>query len=100
MSTDHQWDPPETATGVPDEEVTGVDEDCKPEGVRLEAPVLAVAAVDEVVAVPGIVYALIALSTPSAARAASAMPVVRRLSWRNATSRACILDRMMPSMGR
>jgi hypothetical protein len=30
-------------------------------------------------------------------RAASAMPVVRRLSWRNATSRACILDRVMPS---
>jgi hypothetical protein len=55
MSTDHQRDPPETATGVPDEEVMGVDEDCKADGVRLEALVLAVAGVDEVVAVPGIV---------------------------------------------
>jgi hypothetical protein len=55
MSTDHQWDPPETATGVPDEEVMGVDEDCKPEGVRLAVLEPAVAAVEEVVVVPGIV---------------------------------------------
>lgn len=40
---------------MPDEEVMGVDEDCKADGVRLEALVLAVAGVDEVVAVPGIV---------------------------------------------
>src|ERR1700682_2213503 len=51
--TRHHRDPPETATGVPDEEVVGVVEDCKPDGVKVEALELEVAALDGVVVVPG-----------------------------------------------
>jgi hypothetical protein len=97
-----QCDPPETTTPEPDEEVTGVDDDPSPDVElddvedELEA---AVSAVCEVVAVPGMVEALTAPSTPRPAMADTAAAVVRRLSRRIAASRARILSWVFLSMG-
>src|SRR5256886_14438576 len=98
-----QFDAPETTIPVPDEELTPV-EDWRP---LEELDVLA--EVDEVDEeddddvwslveevddedVPGIVAALIALNNPRPAKAATAVPAVRRLSIRGAASRARILE--------
>jgi hypothetical protein len=61
--------------------------------VAVEVVPVAVLAVapDEVVAVPGIVYALTAPRTPTPAMAPNASPAVRRFSIRVAASRARIL---------
>jgi hypothetical protein len=85
-----------TATGGLDEETTGVDDDgtvdeaaaeLDKDELELVADVLAVVEV-----VPGIVYALTAVSIPTPATAANAIPVVSRLSRRIAASRARTLD--------
>jgi hypothetical protein len=90
-------DPPETATPELDEEPTGVGEACTPvvvpvdvEVVPDDVEVLALAPV-EVVAVPGMVYALTAPRRPTPATAPKARPAVRRLSILVAASRAWIL---------
>jgi hypothetical protein len=59
--TGHQWDPPDTATGVLDEEEMGVVEGWRPEGVTLDALELALeleleaGVAGEVAVVPGLV---------------------------------------------
>jgi hypothetical protein len=58
--TGHQCDPPDTAIGVLDDGVTGVGEDCKPEGVEVGAVEVELVAlgdvvVDAAVVVPGVV---------------------------------------------
>ena len=92
------YEPPETATPEPDEELTGVGEAWTPvddvplavEVVPEAVDVLAVAP-EEVAAVPGIVLALTAPRMPTPAMAPNASPAVRRLSILVAASRAWIL---------
>jgi hypothetical protein len=64
--------------------------------VEVEADVAVLAVCD--VVVPGMVDALTAPSTPTLASAATAAPVVRRLSRRNAASRPWILCWVLLSM--
>src|SRR5579864_7975920 len=97
-----QRDPPETTTGVPDEELTpveacrlleldDVDEDVDDADVELLAPWVAVA-------LPGIVAAPMAPNTPTAARALIATPVVRRFRVSMAASRALTRASVVLSM--
>jgi hypothetical protein len=53
--TGHQWDPPDTATGVLDDGVIGVVEGCKAEGVDALEFVLVVFGAGVVDVVPGAV---------------------------------------------
>src|SRR5579864_7909664 len=92
-----QRDPPETTTGVPDEELTPV-EACRllelddvEADVELLAPWVAVA-------LPGIVAAPMAPNTPTAARALIATPVVRRFRVSMAASRALTRASVVLSM--
>jgi hypothetical protein len=104
FGTADQCEPPVTTAPVPEDELTPL-EDWSPldddvddeddvedddESVDEEA-VPDVPAVELEVEDPGIVAALTALNTPTAPMAASAAPVVRRLSVRIAASRARIL---------
>jgi hypothetical protein len=87
-------DPPETATPELEELVTGVVDDCSPDEdvlVEDEEDVVEVLAV-EVLVVPGIVWALMAPSTPTRTSALTAAPVVSRLRRRIAASRARTLS--------
>jgi hypothetical protein len=104
-----QRDPPETATPELDEDVTGVVEDPKPDEVEVDedevelevevdVEVEVVVLADAEVVVPGIVFALTALSTPTPATAAKATPAVSRLRRRMAASRARTLDCVVLSM--
>jgi hypothetical protein len=72
-----------------------VDGDPSPVLVEVEVVVLALC---EVVVMPGMVEALTAPNTPTPASAPTAAPVVSRLSWRSAASRARILFWMLVSM--
>jgi hypothetical protein len=75
--------------------VTGVVDDCSPDEVLVEDDeedeVVEVLVV-ELLAVPGIVCALIAPNMPTPTSALTAAPVVRRLSRRMAASRARTLS--------
>jgi hypothetical protein len=83
-------DPPETAMPEPDDELTGVGEAWRPvDEVPVDVELLAMAP-DDVVVVPGIVYALTAPRRPTPATAPKASPAVRRLSVLVAASRAWI----------
>jgi hypothetical protein len=96
------YEPPETATPEPDDELVGEGEAWRPvevvpvevDVVPEDVPVVAVAPV-EVAAVPGIVYALTAPRMPTPAIAPNAMPAVRRLRVLVAASRARILESVM-----
>jgi hypothetical protein len=95
-------DPPETATAELDELVTGVVDDCSPDEMVLvedeeDEDVVAVLAV-EVLAVPGIVWALTAASRPTPTSALTAAPVVSRLRRRMAASRARTLSWIVSSI--
>jgi hypothetical protein len=93
------YEPPETATPEPDDELVGAGEACRPvevvpvvvEDVVPEDVAVAAVAPDEVVAVPGIVYALTAPRMQTPAIAPKARPAVSRLSVLVAMSRARIL---------
>ena len=91
-----------TATGGLDEETTGVDDDGTVDEAELDEDELELVAdvVAVVEVVPGIVYALTAVSMPTPATAANAIPVVSWLSRRIAASRARTLDCVLPSMVR
>lgn len=94
-ATTQDYEPPETATPVPEDELTEPEDELTEPEEELEldvAVVLEAAAVDEVVAVPGIVLALTAPRMPTPATAAKAAPAVRRLSMDSALSRARILS--------
>jgi hypothetical protein len=92
------YEPPETATPEPDEELTGFGEAWTPaeavpelvDDVPELVDVLAVAP-EEVVEFPGIVYALTVPRMPTPATAVKARPAVRRFSILVAASRAWIL---------
>ena len=91
-----------TATGALDEETTGVEDDGTVDEAEVDEDELALVAdvVAVVDVVPGIVYALTAVSMPTPATAANAIPVVSRLSRRIAASRARTLDCVLASMVR
>jgi len=82
--------------------LTGVDEDPSPlvelDEVEVAVEVEVILLVVGDVVVPGMVDALTAPRTPTLANAATAAPVVRRLSRRNAASRARILSWILLSM--
>src|SRR6266850_2109272 len=87
--------PPETTTPEPDEdELMGVDDEPSPDVEDVDEAELEVAvlAVCELVVAPGMVDALTAPSTPTPASAPTPTPVVKRLSRRNAASRARTLS--------
>jgi hypothetical protein len=92
------YEPPETATPEPDEELTGVGEAWTPveevpevdEVLPELVGVLAVAP-EEVAVLPGMVDALTVPRMPTPARAQNASPAVRRFSILVAASRAWIL---------
>jgi hypothetical protein len=98
LITGAAYEPPETATPEPDDELVGVGDACRPvdvvpvvvDVVPEDVAVLAMAP-DEVAAVPGFVYALAAPRMPTPAIAPKARPAVRRLSVLVAASRARIL---------
>jgi hypothetical protein len=92
-------DPPETTTPELEELVTGVVDDCSPDEVVLavDEDAVVVLAV-ELLAVPGIVWALTAAKKPTATRALTAAPVVSLLSRRMAASRARTLSWVVSSI--
>jgi hypothetical protein len=93
-------DPPETATTEPEELVTGVVDDCSPDEVMVveeDEDVVELLAV-EVLAVPGIVWALTAANTPTPTSALTAAPVVSRLRKRMAALRARTLSWIVSSI--
>jgi hypothetical protein len=98
--TEEDYEPPETATGVFEEELTVPDEEASPledEVDELEATVLVPVEVLDVLALveadtPGMVIALTAPKTPTPAMAATATAAVAWLSRAIARSRALILS--------
>ena len=79
----------------------GVDDEPSPDVEDVDEAELEVAvlAVCELVVAPGMVDALTAPSTPTPASAPTPTPVVKRLSRRNAASRARTLSWVFLSMG-
>ena len=100
--TGKDYEAPETATGVLDEELTVPDDDASPLEAEVEEPdvveVAPVAALDVVVVAlveaetPGMVIAPTAPKTPTPATAATATPAVIWLRRDRARSRALILS--------